>query len=141
MNQSEKLEEIIFVGKGHMLAGLFPELLKVWVDFIRTEIEHFRREEEYYRNNWQSKTLIAVGFWYNLVIDIEHLLRKSNVALYLNPKVFADQLFYGFLAVFTSNSLLQYAESEHCDFEERLAIHFLFVHEKNVDNKILSHEN
>lgn len=95
------LKEITFVEKGHVLAGLFPELLKEWVDFIRTEIEYFGSEEEYYRKNWESKTFIAVGFWYNLVTDIEHLLRKFNVALYRNPKVFADQLFYGFFAVFT----------------------------------------
>lgn len=51
MNQSEKLEEIIFVDKGHVLARIFPELLKDWVDFIRTETEYFRNEEDYYRNN------------------------------------------------------------------------------------------
>ncbi|UQA74058.1 hypothetical protein K2F45_19900 [Sphingobacterium siyangense] len=130
------LKEMTFVDKGHVLAGLFPELLKEWVDFIKNETEYFRSEEEYYRNNWQSKTFIAVGFWYNLVTDIEHLLRKFNVALYRNPKVFADQLFYGFFAVFTSNCLIQYAESEHCSLEARLAIHLLFGQGKNVEHKI-----
>lgn len=130
------LKEMTFVDKGHVLAGLFPELLKEWVDFIKSETEYFRSEEEYYRNNWQSKTFISVGFWYNLVTDIEHLLRKFNVALYRNPKVFADQLFYGFFAVFTSNCLLQYAESEHCSLEARLAIHLLLGQEKNVEHKI-----
>ncbi|WP_286850220.1 MULTISPECIES: hypothetical protein [Sphingobacterium] len=130
------LKEMTFVDKGHVLAGLFPELLKEWVDFIKNETEYFRSEEEYYRNNWQSKTFISVGFWYNLVTDIEHLLRKFNVALYRNPKVFADQLFYGFFAVFTSNCLLQYAESEHCSLQARLAIHLLLGQKKNVEHKI-----
>ncbi|QIH35911.1 hypothetical protein [Sphingobacterium sp. DR205] len=132
----KSLKEITSVDKGHVLAGLFPELFKEWVDFIRTETRYFRNKEDYYRNNWQSKTFIAVGFWYKLVTDIEHLLRKFNVALYRNPKVFADQLFNGFFAVFTSNCLIHYAESERCSLEARLAIHLLFVQEKNVEHRI-----
>lgn len=129
------LKEMTFVDKGHVLAGLFPELLKEWVDFIKSETEYFRREEEYYRKNWQTKTFIAVGFWYNLVADIEQLLRSFNVALYRNPKVFASQLFYGFYAVFTTNCLIEYANSKQCSLEAKLAIHLLFGQEKNVEHK------
>jgi hypothetical protein len=117
------------------LTGLFPELLREWVDFIKSETEYFRREEEYYRKNWQTKTFIAVGFWYNLVADIEQLLRRFNVAISRNPKVFADQLFYGFYAVFTTNCLIHYAESKLCSLEVKLAIRLVFGQEKNVEHK------
>jgi len=131
------LKEMTFVDKGHLSAGLFPELLREWVDFIKSETEYFRSEEGYYRKNWQTKTFIAVGFWYNLVTDIEQLLRRFNVAMYRNPKVFADQLFYGFYAVFTTNCLIEYADSNQCSLEVKLAIHLLFGQEKNVEHNTI----
>lgn len=134
------LKEMTFVDKGHVLAALFPELLKEFVEIIKKETEHFRNEEEYYRKNWESQTFIAIGFWYSLVADIEQLLRRFNVALYRNPKVFADQLFYGFYAVFTIDCLIKYAESEVCSTETKLAIHLLFGQENNVEHRPFSHE-
>ena len=126
------LNEMTNVNKGHLLAGLFPNQLKEFFDFIKQETEYFRGEEVSFRNNWHNKSYITVGFWYNLVGDIEGLLRRFNVALYRNPVVFADQLFYGFYAVFTINCLIKYAESEQCSKEVKLAIQLLFGEERSV---------
>lgn len=129
------LKEMTNVDKGHLLAGLFPELLKEFVDFIKRETEYFRSEEACFRNNWNNNTYVNDILWYNLVGDIEKLIRSFNVALYRNPVVFGHQLFYGFYAVFTINCLIEYAQTEQCRLEVRLTIHLLFGQQKDVEHR------
>lgn len=124
------LKEMTNVEKGYLLVRLFPESLKDLFDFIKLETEYFRANEETIRTYWRDNSFVTVNFWFNLVRDIEQILRRFNVTLYRNPRVFSDQLFYGFFAVFTVNSLIEYAERDHCSVELKAAIHLFFGKDK-----------
>lgn len=126
------LKEMNNVEKAYLLAKLFPDTLKEVTVFVQQETERFRAQEEYLRRIWADNTLITADFWFGLVGNTEYLLKRYNVMLHRSLRVFSDQLFDGYNAIFLANCLIKYAERENCDNKLKEAIHLLFGHEKMI---------
>lgn len=114
------------VEKAYLLAKLFPEVLKELTLFVQQETERFRTQEQYLRSIWADSTLATADFWYMLVGNIELVLKQYNVMLHKNPRLFSDQLFDGYNAMFLTNSLIEYANTVECNPKLKQAIHLLF---------------
>ncbi|MCT4317861.1 hypothetical protein [Elizabethkingia anophelis] len=135
------LEEMNNVEKGYILAKLFSKNLKEISLFIQQETERFRTHEEYMRSIWADKTLITANFWFGLVENTERILKQYNVMLQRNPRVFSDQLFDGYNAIFVSNSLIEYAEKPECNHKLKQAIHLLFGEQKMIEVPLNDNNN
>lgn len=120
------------VERAYLLAKLFPDTLKALTVFVQQETERFRTQEEYMRSIWADKTLITADFWFGLVGNSERILKQYNVMLHRSSRVFSDQLFDGYNAIFLTNCLLEYADTKECDRKLKEAIHLLFGHEKMI---------
>lgn len=129
------LNEMNNVERGYLLAKLFPESLKDLTLFVQQETERFRAQEEYIRSIWADKTLMTADFWYALVSDTEQVLKRYNVTLHRSTRVFSDQLFDGYNAIFLTNCLIEYADREECSPKMKEAIHLLFGHDKMIVTK------
>lgn len=53
--------------------------------------------------------------------------------LHRSPRVFSDQLFDGYNAIFLTNSLIEYADREACKPQMKQAIHLFFGEQKMMD--------
>lgn len=126
------LKEMSKVEKAYLLAILFPDTLKELTEFIQKETERFRAHEEYMRSIWADKTLITADFWFGLVGNTETLLKRHNVMLFRSQRVFSDQLFDGYNAIFLVNCLIEFSEQKGCDTELKQAIHLLFGYQKLI---------
>lgn len=120
------LNEMNKIERAYTLAQLFPEFLKDFISFTQKEIKYFRDNEENIRLDWPSYSLITHDYWYLLIGKVEGLIKQFNVALYRNPIVFSEQLFYEYNWVFMTHCLLRYVESGHASDKFRLAIELLF---------------
>ncbi len=129
------LNEMNNVERGYLLAKLFPQNLKDLTAFVQQETERFREQEEYIRSIWADKTLITADFWYALVSNTEQVLKRYNVMLHRSTRVFSDQLFDGYNAIFLTNCLIEYADREECSPKMKEAIHLLFGHDKMIVTK------
>lgn len=120
------------VEKAYLFAKLFPDTLKDLTDFIQKETERFRAQEASMRSVWADKTLITADFWFGLVGNTEALLKRYNVMLHRSQRVFSDQLFDGYNAIFLVNCLIEYSEQKGCDTDLKQAIHLLFGYQKLI---------
>ncbi|MDR6546458.1 hypothetical protein J2810_002517 [Chryseobacterium rhizosphaerae] len=124
------LHEMNATERAFTLAQMFPQHLEELVNFIKKEIEHLREKEQGIRLVWQS-TQITADHWYNVIDDVEEVIRKFNVTLYRSPRIFSDQLFYGHHAMFMIHCLIRYyAYSPRQQLS--VAIQLLFGDEKVV---------
>ncbi|SJN50483.1 hypothetical protein [Sphingobacterium sp. JB170] len=126
------LKEMNNVEKAYLLAKLFPDKLKELTLFVQQETERFREHEQYMRGIWEDKTLVTANFWYALVATTEKVIERQNVMLHKSPRLFSDQLFDGLNAIFLTNSLIEYAETQECEPKLKQAIHLLFGEEKMI---------
>lgn len=126
------LKEMNNVEKGYLLARLFPDNLKELTQFAQQETRRFRKHEQYVRGIW-TDPLITDNFWYGLVSDMESTIRHQGVSLHRSARVFSDQLFDGYNAIFTVHCLIEYADREACTHQLGQAIHLLFGHDKLIE--------
>lgn len=126
------LNDMNNVERGYLLAKLFPENLKDLTLFVQQETERFKAQEEYIRSIWADRTLVTADFWYALVSNTEQVLKRYNVMLHRSTRVFSDQLFDGYNAIFLTNCLIEYADTNECSPKLKEAIHLLFGHDKMI---------
>lgn len=130
------LDKMNNVERAYLLAKLFPDNLKELTAFVQQETERFRTQEKYMRSIWADKTLITADFWFGLVGNTEQILKRYNVMLHRSVRVFSDQLFDGYNAIFLTNCLIEYAGKGECNRKLKEAIHLLFGYEKMIVTEI-----
>lgn len=113
------------VEKGKFLADLLPEELPNIILFIEQETERFLKDQQHIKSGWTA-TLVTVDFWYNLVDNVEKIIKKYGTKLSKNHRWFADQLFDGYDALFTIYCLVEYANKERCNPKLKNAVHLFF---------------
>lgn len=126
------IDEMNNVEKAYLLAKLFPDSLKELVAFVQRLTEKFREQEKHLRSIWADRTLITANFWYDLVGNTEKTLKRNNVMLCKSARIFSDQLFDGYDAIFMIDCLVAYADRAECTPKLKEAIGLLFGNQKMI---------
>ena len=116
--------------RGELLCRLFPQELQNMLDCIAKQCDYFLENENKFRTGWQQHGFFTAAFWYSLVQDAHKRISSQRKQLAVRPRWFSEQFFDGYDALFTVHCLIEYADTELCDFKLRLAIHLLFGDEK-----------
>ncbi len=111
--------------RAYLLANLFPEELQPFTEFIKKEAERYTEKKEFVYSRW-TDGLITADFWYRLVENCKRICTNNKTRLYRNPKVFRDQLFDGYDALFSINALISFTEQAQCSKKLKYAIYMLF---------------
>lgn len=125
----KNLHRLYNVEKGKMIADLLPEEIPNIILFIEQKTERFLNSEKQIKNHWQS-TLVTSESWFNHVRSVEKAVKKYSAKFQRNHRLFANQLFDGYDALFTIYCLVEYSLKEDCNNRLRLAVHLLFGDEK-----------
>ncbi|SHL81098.1 hypothetical protein [Chryseobacterium polytrichastri] len=125
------LQQMFNVEKGKLLADLLPEELPNITLFIEAEAQRFLNSEEQIKSQW-SGTLVTSSLWYGLVRNVEKAVKKYGDKFRRNHRLFSEQLFDGYDALFTIHCLVECSLKEDCNYKLRLAIHLLFGAEKLI---------
>jgi len=123
------LNEMSNIDKGYMLAKMFPANLKDIRLYAIQLIELYQSKSEQIRSIW-TNSIITVEFWYEVLNGFEGTIKRFNVSLDKSPRIFADQLFYAYNAMFMIDCLIEYAGTEDCDSDLAKVIELLFGIEK-----------
>lgn len=126
------LKDMNNLEKAHLLAKLFPENLKELTLFVQQQTEYFKDKETYFRSIWAERSLLTADFWYMLVENVHRAIRSDAASLHKSSRVFADQLFDGYNAIFLIHCLVEYTEQVKTDPKLNEAIRFLFNSEKVI---------
>ncbi len=124
------LKEMNNTERAYQIARFLPDELKVFTEFIKIEIAHFREQEEPIRKAWAKNSIATADYWFRLIQNAEEILEEYNVQLYRNPRIFAMQFFYSHNSVFTIHCLIKYAGSGSASHRFRLATELFFGEEE-----------
>lgn len=105
-----------------LLINEIPEFLAYLNEFSETVLN----DKERISAEWKDQ-LFEVGMWFELAAEVQRVMARYSKDLYKSSKVFAEQLFGGFMAVFTAYALVQYVTlGRNTDPKFKPAVELLF---------------
>jgi hypothetical protein len=101
------LNKLDSVAKGQLFAGLFPDEIQGLVDAIKGVHDYMKGNEAAIRESGEGVVFNA-EFWFRLVTDVGNAIEQYGSRLAKNKRLFADQLFDGYNALFTVECIIKY---------------------------------
>lgn len=120
------LENLINVEKARLLHELFPQEIPALLEYTRNMCLTTQEEEQLTRSQWKNG-LLTVEAWLSFVEEVRIKIDKYGKRLHTQSRLFADQLFDGYTALYMVHSLISYTTVRmHGNPKFALAIDLLF---------------
>jgi len=120
------LNQMHNVHRAKLLSELFPEETPAFLDFAKELSDRITAAPDDLRKEWKPNPIIGPGDWLNFAADTGSIISEYRIKLAKSPKVFADQLFDGMMALYTCHCMQQYAEHRSNNADFKLAVQLLF---------------
>ena len=115
------------IAKARLLHNLLREESPEFLGYLNELTETVLNDQERIRAEWNNG-MMPVDMWFELAGRIQAVMAKYPKDLYRSPNVFADQLFDGFLAIFTRQALSNYTRlDKQTDPKFKPAVELLFT--------------
>jgi len=120
------LENLITVEKTRLLHELFPQEIPALIEYTNNMCLTIQENEQAKHNQWDSG-LITVEAWLSFVEEVRNKIGKYGERLHTQSRLFADQLFDGYTALYMVHCMLLYTTTrKHSNHKFVLAIDLLF---------------
>jgi hypothetical protein len=120
------LRQLTNVEKAGILHSWFPQEIAPIVDAIQGMSESIVKNEAQEREIWTGG-LLNFDFWLQLARNATTIIGTYQKKLHTNRRLFTDQLFDGYQAIFTVHCIVAYAKTKRLENRELfLAIELLF---------------
>lgn len=121
----KRLEQLINTEKAALLFQLFPAEIPSFLEYVSNMNETLKEEQERQSANWQG--LITFEMWMELVSQAEQIIAKYGRRLHKSHRLFSEQLFDGYLAIYLIHCLISYVSiRKHDNKKFVLAVNLLF---------------
>ena len=121
------LDNLNNVEKAKLLHELFPEEIPAVLDFVKSLSVTIEEEREMLNSKWDNQ-LFSFAFWLSLAKDAEKKIDQYGVKLHTSSRLFADQLFNGYAALYLAHCLIQLtSQQEYPNKKFIKAVELLFV--------------
>jgi hypothetical protein len=123
----KSLEELINVEKGRLLHQLFPAEIPAFLQFVASMSQTIEEEQKRIKPKWDNG-IFDFDFWRSLSQEAAKKITQYGKRLHTNGRLFGDQLFDGYTAVYLSHCLIQYTQPrKHSNEKFSLAVQLLFT--------------
>lgn len=120
------LENLINVEKARLLHELFPQKIPVLLEYTNNLCLTIQEDEQLTRSQWENG-LLTVEAWLSFVEEVRSKIDKYGKRLHTQSRLFADQLFDGYTALYMVHCMTLYtATRKHSNRKFMLAIDLLF---------------
>lgn len=120
------LEHLINVEKARLLHELFPQEIPALLEYTNNMCLTILEDEQLTRNVWENG-LLTVEAWLSFVEEVRSKIDKYGKRLHTHSRLFADQLFDGYTALYMVHCLTLYTTArKHSNHKFVLAIDLLF---------------
>lgn len=121
------LDNLNNVEKAKLLHELFPEEIPAVLDFVKSLSVTIEEEREMLNSKWDNQ-LFSFAFWLSLAKAAEKKIDQYGVKLHTSSRLFADQLFNGYAALYLAHCLIQLtSQQEYPNKKFIKAVELLFV--------------
>lgn len=115
------------VERAKLLHELFPEDIPAVLEFVKSLSVTIEEEREMLNSKWDNQ-LFSFDFWLSLAKDAKKKIDQYGVKLHKSSRLFADQLFDGYTALYLAHCLIQLtSQQEHQNKKFTKAVDLLFV--------------
>jgi len=115
------------VAKARLLHSLLRVEIPEFLGYLNELTETVLNDKERISEIWDNG-MMAAEMWFELAERIQAIMAKYPKDLYRSPNVFADQLFDGYLAIFTRHALTTYVQqAKQTDPKFKPAVELLFT--------------
>jgi len=115
------------VEKAKLLHELFPDEIPAILTFVKNLSITIEEEKEMLNSKWDNQ-LFSFSFWLSLAKDTEKKIDQYGKKLHKSSKLFADQLFDGYAALYLAHCLIQLtSQREHQNKKLVKAVELLFA--------------
>ncbi len=119
------LEKLINVEKARLLHELFPQEIPALLEYASNLCATIK-EDEHLHGKWENG-LLTIEAWLSFVDEVERKIKRYGNYLHTHSRVFADQLFDGYLALYMVHCLTLYTTTrKHSNHKFVLAVELLF---------------
>lgn len=121
------IEKLTNVERARLLHQLFPQEMPAFVKYVKGVAEIAINEQEQHKAKWTNH-LLTFDFWLTLATTIDRIIDKYADRLPKSNRLFADQLFDGYNAMFMLHCLETYTtihKSENEKFNQAISLLFL----------------
>jgi hypothetical protein len=120
------LENLINVEKARLLHELFPQEIPALLEYTNNICLTIQEDEQLTRNQWENG-LLTVEAWLSFVEEVRSKIDKYGKRLHTQSRLFADQLFDGYTALYMVHCMTLYTTTrKHSNHKFVLAINLLF---------------
>lgn len=108
------LKQLNNVEKAWVLHAWFPDEIPAVLDTITGMSQALKENEAEHRANWQEG-LFGFDFWLQLAGQAERIIKQYGKGLHKSSRVFSDQLFDHYQAIYTVHCLMAYAKTRQLE--------------------------
>ena len=120
------LEKLINVEKAKLLHELFPQEIPALLSYVSQVCATIREDTQLIREQWDNG-LLTVEAWLSFTEEVDKKIKRYGNYLYKQSRVFADQLFDGYLSLYMVHCLNLYITTrQHENYKFVQAIDLLF---------------
>lgn len=120
------LEKLLNVEKGRLLHQLFPQEIPALVEFVEGMCIATKEQEALHRKQWDN-SIFSFDFWLSQINTVQNSIQQYGKKLHKNSRLFADQLFDGYPAMFMVHCMTVYTTTKkHPNRKFVTAIDLLF---------------
>lgn len=120
------LNSLTNIEKGKLLHQLFPDEIPAFLVFVHNMSITIKEQEKIHREHWENG-LFSFDFWLSLLTEVDQKINQYGDRLNKNPRLFADQLFNGYLAIYLAHCLTVYTtRRQHPNTKFTKAVDLLF---------------
>lgn len=117
------LENLINVEKAKLLHELFPQEIPALLEYTNNMCLTIQENEQLARSQWENG-LLTFDTWLSFVEEARRKIEKYGKQLHTHSRLFADQLFDGYVALYMVHCMTIY--TKHSNPKFALAIDLLF---------------
>ncbi len=122
----KSLEQLTNVDKAKLLHELFPHEMPALLQYINQACSIIETDKDTIQANWDNGLLTA-GFWFTLSNNANRTIEKYGNKLEKSSRLFADQLFDGYAALFAVECIVKYAIQKSDNKKFIKAVEMLFI--------------
>lgn len=120
------LEQLISVEKARLLHELFPQEIPALLEYTANMCTTIQEEEQLLRHRWDNG-LFTFDVWLSFVQEVTNKIGRYGKRLHTQSRLFADQLFDGYFALYMVYCMNLYTTTRgHDNPKFVLAIDLLF---------------
>lgn len=97
------------VERAKLLFDLLPADIPAFIDFTKSLAERVKENPDALREKWQTP-LLSIEMWVRLAHAVYDAIEKYGSKLSRSGRLFSDQLFDGYIALFSVHCLQQFVQ-------------------------------